>query len=338
MVQRVASARRQCGSCRHYFPAPGREEGWCRHPSFRSRDSRLLVGKSDRRCARLFTDLWEPLPTTRPVARGRPATGRIAGTIRLADAAAPAVASPRRPARPPALPLRWALVALLAAFGGVAVLSVRLSSLADPLPTPVVVIQSAARGAVAAAVTATPAPSAATAAARGTPAASPGAATPTAGAVRQPSRQLGTYARTTAGGSAGLALLAQPGGSAGNGRKVAEGTILEVVGDAVEVNGARWRRLRDGEGRLGWLAESQLAVLQPEPGETTSEIGLMTEPRRTATRLARIPAGVPVAIIDARDGDAIDPTRPTPSRWYWIRVITTGEVGWAYSGTVKRRE
>lgn len=49
-----------------------------------------------------------------------------------------------------------------------------------------------------------------------------------------------------------------------------------------------------------------------------------------------IMVGSKLELIDSKAGEVLEPSLPSPAKWYKLRVESSGDVGWAYSGWVER--
>ncbi len=88
----------------------------------------------------------------------------------------------------------------------------------------------------------------------------PKAATP-AGAAATPARKLFVKVANTGGQGANLRSAA--GASAPRLDALLEGTVLEVVGPDVQLDGLTWKNVKDSSGRVGWMAADFLVPTEP---------------------------------------------------------------------------
>lgn len=235
---------------------------------------------------------------------------------------------PLRQRRPPQRPARWPYLLILPAVIGVVILLIRLTTLSTPPPEPQIEPQDARPTAVAATKPADVGPAA-------PQATSAPQATPAPPSVRPNLPQFAQVANT---GGEGAQLRPQPSLSSRGGAIVLEGTLLEVTGNETAAEGVGWLPVKDAQGRAGWMSKQYLTVRAAVYAEARNSFWLRAEPKLSAKAVVEVPAGTPLALIDSRGGEIIDQSETQPSKWYWLRSLTTGEVGWAYTGWVLRKD
>lgn len=238
---------------------------------------------------------------------------------------------PLRQRRPPQRPARWPYLLILPAVIGVVVLLIRLTTLGSPPPEPEIQPQDQRPTAVAATKPNEPGPAA--------PAAQPNQAAPAptlaAPSVRPTLPQFAQIANT---GGEGAQMRPQPSLNSRGGAIVLEGTLLEITGSETSAEGITWLPVKDAQGRAGWVSNQYLKVRAAVYAEARNSFWLRAEPKLAAKAVVEVPAGTPLALIDSKGGEVIDQSEAQPSKWYWLRSLTTGEVGWAYTGWVQRRD
>ena len=119
---------------------------------------------------------------------------------------------------------------------------------------------------------------------------------------------------------------------------VPEGTLLEVTVNESSSEGVTWVPVKDSQGRSGFMSKQYLTIRNATYAEARYSFWLRAEPKTQGKAVVEIPAGTPLALVDSRAGEVLDQSEREPAKWYWLRSLTTGEVGWAYIGWVLRRE
>ncbi|GIW10110.1 MAG: SH3 domain-containing protein [Chloroflexi bacterium] len=71
-------------------------------------------------------------------------------------------------------------------------------------------------------------------------------------------------------------------------------------------------------------------------GWAMHELALREAPRMTAPRVQMVRPGTKLKLIDSAGGEILDPAQPAPSKWYLVKPADGGEVGWVYSGWIRR--
>jgi hypothetical protein len=77
------SRERKCSTCKHYQPSPLWRKGWCRNPLLYDRNTNHLVEADTLACNRTFIDYWEPMtgPAQAAGPQARSPKPRIAPSI-----------------------------------------------------------------------------------------------------------------------------------------------------------------------------------------------------------------------------------------------------------------
>lgn len=74
------------------------------------------------------------------------------------------------------------------------------------------------------------------------------------------------------------------------------------------------------------------------PGSARVDFWLKADANRAAESVLYVVGGMKLRLIDSKAGETVDPSSPTPSKWFWVEVVGTGQKGWAYSGWVFREQ
>ena len=94
---------------------------------------------------------------------------------------------------------------------------------------------------------------------------------------------------------------------------------------------------------VGLFSNSVLStpVVSTPPGASLEaaakqDFWLRDDATRALPSVLYISAGNKLELIDSKAGDVLDPTLPSPAKWYRLKVTSSGDIGWAYSGWVER--
>ncbi|MDO8670419.1 MAG: hypothetical protein Q7O66_03200 [Dehalococcoidia bacterium] len=94
---------------------------------------------------------------------------------------------------------------------------------------------------------------------------------------------------------------------------------------------------------VGLFSTSVLStpVISPQPKASLSadakhEFWLRDDATSAHPSVIYVMAGSKLELIDSKAGDILDPTLPSPAKWYRLRVTSSGDIGWAYSGWIER--
>ncbi len=94
----------------------------------------------------------------------------------------------------------------------------------------------------------------------------------------------------------------------------------------------------------GYLAISGLAGSRgaqpagpPYPATAKIDFWLRSDAAAGAERLAFVPMGARLELHDSKAGEILDQNLESPAKWYKVKVVATGQMGWAYVGWVERQ-
>lgn len=75
----------------------------------------------------------------------------------------------------------------------------------------------------------------------------------------------------------------------------------------------------------------------PYPATAKIDFWLRGDASAGAERLAFVPMGARLELHDSKAGEILDQNLESPAKWYKVKVVATGQMGWAYAGWVERQ-
>ncbi len=90
---------------------------------------------------------------------------------------------------------------------------------------------------------------------------------------------------------------------------------------------------------ISGLGGSRGAQTAGPPYAATAKIDfwLRADAATGAERLAFVPMGARLELHDSKAGEVLDQNLESPAKWYKVKVVATGQMGWAYAGWVERQ-